>query len=226
MTACNLIVADRAAYLLTDMATYRADGIVTALKTKVVAHPSLGLAMTATGPAWDSSQDLMKSWMGELHSADHASETLPRLVAMLEADRCADFQRRGLALDDRAWPPQGVFRIVVALWSESRRRAEGYQFCTDPQFRPQGRVDLTLQPFPRNGRLDHYLSPSFDAAAFDPERDGLEMLETQRRDYTDPFRGYHTVGGTAQLTIVDESGVISRPLRQWPDEIGRRIEPR
>jgi hypothetical protein len=215
MTAANLVVRERAAYLLTDSATYRPDGTIIDLKPKVIASPELRVAIATAGVVWGTMDAVIRRWLGMRRSSDEAASAIPMLIAMLRADRDADYRRRGVSMDEKAWPPQGVFRLVAATWSAERRRPEGYTACSRGWL-PQGPTERFIQP-PEDGGLDVY------GADFDPERDGLALLEAQR-GFVDAYAG-HIVGGTAYLTTVSECGVTTTVLREWPDEIGRRIEP-
>jgi hypothetical protein len=117
----------------------------------------------------------------------------------------------------------------MAMWSEERRRAEGYVIGsrTPAPFAPpaQGLLGGCVYA------IDRHVAPCWSdkLPAFDPsnpETSGLALLEAQRasRDIRPAHpEGVHLVGGTAYLTIVGEAGVSTKVLKQWPDEIGRRI---
>ena len=65
---------------------------------------------------------------------------------------------------------------------------------------------------------------------FDPERDGIALLEAQRLvsmplDSRKPGNVGCIVGGFAQLTVLSRSGVNSRVIHRWPDRIGERMDP-
>jgi hypothetical protein len=216
VTAANLIVCERAAYLLTDSATYRSDGTIIDLQSKVVTAPELRIAIASAGEVWDTKDDLIREWIGWAGSADKAVGEFPTLVALLNDDLKDYYRRHGTPMRPASeWPPQHVFRLVVAIWSAERRQPEGYAICSRGWL-PQGPTLRFIQP-PEDGGLDFY-SPDFD-----PERDGLALLEAQRR-FVDAYGG-HIVGGTAQLTTVTEASVSTVTLKQWPDEIGRPITP-
>ena len=56
----------------------------------------------------------------------------------------------------------------------------------------------------------------------DAERDGLQLMECQRRDRS---LGHSVVGGFVEQTTITRTGVSSQIVKWWPDEIGRKIEP-
>lgn len=69
-----------------------------------------------------------------------------------------------------------------------------------------------------------------DPDQFDPEVDGLRMIEAQRVSGTTmTLPGgvvtNFTVGGEAQLYTVTKHGVSCHCLREWPDEIGKPLDP-
>jgi hypothetical protein len=57
----------------------------------------------------------------------------------------------------------------------------------------------------------------------DPERDGLALLEAQRRLPYSPDEPACFVGGFAELTTVSAAGITQKRLRTWPDRIGEKI---
>lgn len=226
MTACNLFVRDRAAYLLTDWASYRPDGVVVALKPKVIELPALRMAIMCSGETWETRTPIVKAWMERSANADAAVRSVPALMSVLRADLADNYRRRGLPVPSgKEWPPQAYFDLYVAIWSAERHRPEGYAISSRGGHSPNsselpGRVfqiERHTQP-PFKGEL----APDPYSPEFEPERDGLALLEAQRR-YVNHYCG-HIVGGAAQMTIVSEEGVSTTILREWPDEIGRRIE--
>jgi hypothetical protein len=227
VTAANLFVRDRAAYLLTDWASYRPDGVVLALKPKVIEFPELRLAMMCSGETWETRTPIVKAWMERSANADAGVRSLPALASVLRADLADDYRRRGLSVPSgKEWPPQAYFDLYVAIWSAERHRPEGYAISSRGWHFPSIRelpgqlyqIERHIQP-----PYKDELAPDPYSPEFEPERDGLALLEAQRR-YVNHYSG-HIVGGAAQLTIVSEEGVSSMMLREWPDGIGRRIEP-
>lgn len=66
---------------------------------------------------------------------------------------------------------------------------------------------------------------------YDPEVDGLPALELMRREacQIDPRNAQslmvHGVGGFVEHVSITRTGVERRIIREWPDEIGRTIQP-
>jgi hypothetical protein len=228
MTAANLVVAERAAYLLTDSATYATDGAVLDLRPKVIASPELRIAIAGNGETWDTKEFITRCWMGLQPSSDGAIAALPQLVGILKADLEAYYRRHQTPMRPASeWPPPHVFHLFATVWSQERQRPEGYAISSrGAAFYPHSAV-LSGCVY----QMKRHIQPPFAgplsqdpySEQFDPERDGLALIEAQRR-WVDAD-GRHIVGGTAQLTTVSEVGVTTTVLREWPDEIGRRIEP-
>jgi hypothetical protein len=122
------------------------------------------------------------------------------------------------------WPMyQNLF---IAVWSEARHQPEGYLLAT-AKVADEGAFPDHVRPLRLHGARE-YISPNvgqsfYGAAAFDPQKDGVALLEAQR--LTKDEHGRHPAGVAAELTVVSEEGVTTTVLREWPDEIGRRIEP-
>jgi hypothetical protein len=225
MTAANLIVRERAAYVVTDTAVYRPDGVLLEFASKVFTSPRLRIAITGCGVTWGSKKAVIDSWMGAMVDEDRAVEAMPALTMTLWADLKAELRSRGVTVDPNAWPPLNYFELIVAVWSERRQRAEGYAVASrGATFYPDIKVE-SGRVYQLAQRIQPPAELGDDPSLFDEdhaERDGLALLEEQRR-YVDG--GRYLVGGTAHLTTVSEAGVSRTVLREWPDEIGRRIDP-
>jgi hypothetical protein len=213
MTAANLIVAGAEAYLLTDTATLREPTwAVSEFRSKVVASDRLRLAITRNGVQWPGDNALVAAWIDEQADEDAALEALPELTRRLRSA----FEAIGYQSEQPM-----TFNVFVAVWSPLRRRAEGYIVASHADGFATG-----VQP--DHAYLSgHYICPKVDRCHYPPkdgsEWDPLQLLEAQRARLNP--RGRYTVGGTAHLTVVSEAGVSRTALREWPDEIGRRIEP-
>lgn len=67
--------------------------------------------------------------------------------------------------------------------------------------------------------------------AFDPEIDGLKLLEVQRLvpsafDMRHPDRTGSIVGGLGMLTTITRDGISTKVVKRWPDRVGRLIAER
>jgi hypothetical protein len=232
VTAASLFVCDRAAYLLTDSAIYDQETYcLTGLTRKVFACSERRFALCSNGSSWGAPfNDAIEAWMSQRESAEDARLSLPALVLQLAVDlKQIECEQRLPAIDHVRH-----FNLFLAMWSEERRRPEGYVIGsrTPAPFAPPAQgllggcvyaIDRHVAPCCSLGAAG---LPAFDAD--DPETSGLALLEAQRarRDIRPAHpQGVHLVGGTAYLTTVSEAGVSTITLKQWPDEIGRRIEP-
>ena len=95
--------------------------------------------------------------------------------------------------------------------------------CTDETLRIRpAKGDFTCQ------RLAGYRAPMNDAIgplASVPLSSALELIEAQRAEAFAPYGGkaFHIVGGFVEETTVDRSGIRSRVLKRWHDQIGQPI---
>ena len=65
-----------------------------------------------------------------------------------------------------------------------------------------------------------------DPKQFDARKDGLALLELQRRIPPAPWHfGHYGVGGKAMLTVIGPNGICTETLKRWHDKIGQPIRP-
>jgi hypothetical protein len=157
---------------------------------------------------WQTAGPTTRSWLDEQPDEDAAIEALPELMARLRADALSRYEPH-------------PFNLFVAAWSPSRHRAEGYIIASEAGgFAPGVEPD---HPY----LTDNYICPKVDRSFYPPQDsetwNPLPLLEAQRARLNP--KGRYTVGGIALLTTVSEAGVSLHPLKQWPDEIGRPIQP-
>jgi hypothetical protein len=72
---------------------------------------------------------------------------------------------------------------------------------------------------------DQFLIDRFQPETFDPATEGVALVENQRRSFrfgekSKPFCG---IGAFIQATTIDATGIHSRIVHRWPDEIGKPI---
>jgi hypothetical protein len=134
------------------------------------------------------------------------------------------------------------FDLVIVGWSSQRGQTESFVVMDQQRIDRHG---LGNQPWRLIELPDVVIAPPVDMAkvsalrwevpssaqAFQPETDGIKLLEAQRLSQLPlnpqaPNEGRaYLVGGFAQLTTVSSRGVISNVLHRWPDKLGQRIEP-
>jgi hypothetical protein len=126
--------------------------------------------------------------------------------------------------------------LIVSYWDERRSEAVMLMAVSEAM---DGLAAYDLI------RVSHYMStdgqqdsPTFlretfgrdinpaDPAQFDPRKDGLKLLERQRRLPPPAWSyGHYSIGGRATLTTIDRDGVHVETLKDWLDPIGRKIQP-
>jgi hypothetical protein len=214
MTAMNVWTQPGAAYLLTDSAFYTPDGKILAFGEKMIdVTGDFRAAMAPTGA-------LLPHWLIEAVSdidADSFGQFLSFLPSVL---------RR---LEKRA--PGDTMAMAVIGFHEGAQEPSAYLLGNDHGAIPEPYVPYTV------AEVAHHFSgcahTAFDRevdfadpASFDPERDGLTLIEAQRRDPFEDVEGSpYRIGGHAILTRLDRGGITHKILREWPDVVGERIRP-
>ena len=208
--------------ILADGAHYTRDGVLTEIAPKVYPVPNMRAVIFGRGKL-DVHRGLVAGAAGRVRTFDALADTFPALLAdvldVLDAMAPGEYENSA--------------EIVLAGWSESRRRPELW-FCgagPDAEFGPVERPVLWA-PKPD---LEYLRTIRFSAASGDPERfdavrHGVPLMEAQRRvrsDETSPQvePGVYAIGGHVLHTRVSEAGIESRILKVWPDEIGKLIVP-
>jgi hypothetical protein len=217
MTAINLFVEPQRACLLTDAAIIGPDGRVQSIATKVIASAELKCAMACTGAydgeIWHSLKEAVES----CRSQHELMRCLPLFAMKASGEIATALNRSSYVL-----PSEANLRIIVAIWSAERDEAQGYVFGATIEDLPSG-----MQAGRPNGcRL--YIQPEVPAKYLPSsplKRDAALRLLTAQRKGRDSI-GRHTVGGGAELTIVDRRGVEVSQIHQWPDLVGKQIRPK
>jgi hypothetical protein len=116
------------------------------------------------------------------------------------------------------------FEIVVARISKATGPSAYIVASHDRYGEPWTILDLgglSVTPSPEAvHRIIGDIAFGRSADQLDPIVHGLAVLEAQRAVDAGAL-----VGGFAQLTTIDSTGVRSRVIRRWPDEIGKLIAP-
>ncbi len=206
MSALNIIRSTDALTILSDGACYDDAGVVKGFVSKLLSIAHMPAVVGLCGPV----------------------DLLPKLYGM--AFQCSTFDELLTAAGEAAphWRERGEFSLVIAGYSRARDAFEiyfvpGYNESVEfPAFRlikVSGNYTLP-NPFPEIAEQMKWDMPARDD--LDVERDGLQLMECQRRDRS---LGYHVVGGFVEQTVITRTGIELRIVKWWPDEIGQKIEP-
>lgn len=207
MTAINLFLKAGAAYIVADSAGYEPDGTILAIASKVAVADRLSMALICSGRA----------------NPVQISELLALYGTATQEDalRAIPLAMRDIREDNRLRAPDGELsgdnemQVFVAMYSHERQRAETL-YCTTTAEYDGG----TLEPYVVRP-VARVSTPFSDLPFDDPERDGLAILEAQRR-IPWPDGGYF-VGGFGELVTVTRDGIDKRKIVEWPDRVGEKI---
>lgn len=227
MSAYVVVQQPDAVHVLTDGLSYAPDGVVREITEKCFQLGSMPAAVTSRGPA--GLQKIIAE-IAEIACSDGASFDvfLDYFPSLMEG------VNKAMTHDGKA--PE--FDIIMAGWSALRDRLVVYSWENHERYRteaaPYELVEITapilMAPVPSDpDLLAAGWNPALQWNAFEPERDGLIIMEAQRRfksterDQVDP--GLFFVGGRVTLTTVTRQGVMQKPLKQFADTIGQKIRP-
>ena len=214
MSAASVIVDDQRSFLLTDTARYADDGTITGMGSKVAALPRLRMAIAMTGKMASNSLKLAVAAISVFEDQDNALRALPGILAdVAAAKERADWGDLGRAGDN--------IQMMVATYSRKRSRAEGFMLGVG-----EGAIGDDYEPLTLKG-VRRALSPWADVApidkAFAPLAHGKAILEAQRQIPLHHSGGIMVIGGAGELTTVDRTGVKTRTIIEWPDQIGQKV---
>ncbi len=243
MTALNLFCQGQNAFMLTDAAATDLDGVLLSTRPKALTLRRARMAicwtgfapMTAGGARFapNAAGARMKAALFA-HGVDAERAMQGEIMAAMPA-ALRTMHIENLTSMPGATAEMMSISVGVALWCET----EGAKVVMGQTEEAHG---LPAYSF---ARLRHYISteqgynaPSFiskaigrvanlaDPLDFDVRRDGVALLEAQRR-IRKSYSGstHHGVGGKAVMIKVSKSGVCESVLRRWPDKVGRQIMP-
>lgn len=198
--------------LLTDGAVYEPDGTLTAIRRKVWTSERHPIAITGRGSgAVEAFATVLNFHAAMVDTVDAAIPDWQRLL---------DRQRAR-----REWPP---FEIVIAAISETRGPVILYAASTDAYG-----VGVDLWKLVDAGN-ELGGGPSVDTTGLDTS-DGLrscgaELFERMRRTagpnpVAPELPAVYGIGGHVDLTVVRPEGVTVERIHEWPDVVGRKIDP-
>lgn len=238
MTVYNLFAQGDCAYILSDTAMTAESGELIRDMPKVEQFPKARLALGWTGFAPMFEGKYVNRVVERLAAlgikSDHADQgeilaALPDVLRAMHAENLEWLAGDDL-LDDRA-----ALTLVVACYRESdaspvllvAETGRGGPVAPYKLFRVRQLMGTD------GPDADAFLRQAFggvpdmsDPTQFDARRDGLALLELQRRIPPAPWHfGYYGVGGKAMLTTISRTGVRSQILKCWPDKIGKYIRP-
>jgi hypothetical protein len=229
LTAINILVQADSVHLVSDGASYGAEGLLVSAGPKVFPLPHISAAIGTRGPA--IALPLLAHFIG------HGATSYDGLKADI-----ADLLRSALAQIEEvlALCTMGArFEVVIGGFSETTG-PDAYMIACDADgvvssiteipelgFMPSSIPELddlvTFAAMQRQARtmLSQHC-PDFPSSIgeFDPEEFGLRAIEIQRAAKFDDLCG---VGAFAQITSVRASGIETKILRRWPDQIGKPL---
>lgn len=224
-----------AVHIITDSAIYGADGVVRRFKRKVVELPLSNCVFVLRGADYPCTA--LSLLLFQYDSLDAIMNNIPKHMQQMLA--VFDQLNEG----DIA-PIHRHFQVTVAGWSDDLNSwaagiASTYEAC-DPND-VTGISYLTgYQPFIPYQGAPAYCVPAVESAVlgrdivtqedidgFDPERDGLLLIQAQRLTpvIDGAFQVQYLVGGSAELVTLSAQGVSRKILCEWPDECGQLITP-
>lgn len=218
MTAINVFCRGRAVHLLTDGAYLSPDGVLRLIGPKVRTLPHLNAMAIMRGPF-----DLESAFVNALGTAMTSFDHL-----------LANFESAVNTIADAHAAANGFesFDLVVAGVSEFYQMPKVIgAFCGETAGTNRTVVQsLSDWTAPMTAGIRARLAARGidpESPSFDPERDGLTLLEEQRREVIQPqgWPAIHIVGGFAQLTTLTTDGITTRVLKRWPDKVNEKISP-
>ncbi|GGC23016.1 hypothetical protein GCM10011371_08380 [Novosphingobium marinum] len=232
MTVINSFVQGDRAYLLTDTAWLESgSGKLLMSHSKIIEGGAFPWALALTG---DAHLYIVRALIEERRprSAREFVETLPATIAEVR---------------DAVRDPTFTMGVRLAAWCEDTGKARIFHLDTDADRCAFLGIDpwevceiFAFAPLSTDhanpvdritAEVGKDITPEVltDPGRFDPEADGLRLIEAQRRHLRFPVKGSEPVaviGGSAQLTCVSREGVASKILRIWGgDEVGEVLRP-
>jgi hypothetical protein len=229
MTALNAYRLKDKVVLHSDVAIYDETGRVVQASPKVCTFPHIGVAIGVRGAKFAYAH-LAPTFAAMFGSIDEMRDHRP-LQAMVP------ILRENLEL----MRAPTLFEFLVVGWSPEKDGPDSFMLSSIPD----GELAYTLTeieaftaaPSPDFAAMLTACRPELRQAAespdelmtiFDPDIDGLMILDNQRRltfEFVPGGEKFHGVGIAALSTTVTRDAIEQRVIRRWPDRIGARITP-
>lgn len=228
MTSVIVFRKSDCAAILSDAASYDADGLVQGFGVKCFPLPHLRAAIATRGSSLVTS--LFAANFGfAFQTFDDLAEN-GGAIAREWFDSFSELMTSG----------ETEVQMFLVGWSEKEGHPKTFllqsmadnQFGIDPWVFQECDDDVLAAPLPSEADLlAQGLDLNMDPAAADACNHGLKIMEAQRRMRLGTVTGRHDVsahivGGFALLTEIDRDGVHQRVVHRWPeDRIGHKISP-
>lgn len=225
MSAMIAVTTPDTVFVMGDAAVYDHEGTLTDIRPKTIVFEDLHFAASCRGNL--SPLDLLPLAIGDDHASfDDVRRDAPAIFAAIDA------------LMETVLPG-AKYEMMLAGWSHERNRGEVVFHATHgnipESFNQSGPTLLTNTLFVRGQELDcllHIGLPENEWTGFDPVAHGIPAFERARAFSVDltcgredmPLEGY-SVGGFVQCVTITADSVRNEVIHEWPDEIGRKIEP-
>jgi hypothetical protein len=235
MSAIAILQKPEALYFATDCASYDIDGVITALDSKVAIIPDIPMAIFTRGPS-GASHVAMFEFLDKFATfdqfVDDASATIRKFYYGYESymRKCGhpDLEFYFFGWSERREQPEGyMIRCGYADSAlHSDKKAPGHKRERKYRAKP-----FVVQSLPIFGHAPGLFGPAeFAVCAFPrgkpadllPELDLLHVVEMMR--HTPTRNGQINVGGSVELTTVNESGITKKTLKKYDDVIGQPIK--
>lgn len=218
MSAMSATITPDRIVLMSDAAFYSQDGTLTDLATKALPVPGVPAVFCSRGvraafPFFQAAcaQHRFAGWDDFVRGIDSVWSAFDKAMATIH--------------------PHSA-QILLAAWSESRDRGEVLFRSLHAQYGLGARTTYVWAA-PCHVAFGVDSDDLGGPLEFDPELDGIPAFEKSRALRNDLSCGSaanavwgHSVGGWIDAVTISRDGVsASRRVHQWPDEIGRKIDP-
>lgn len=207
MSVINVVRSEKGLSVFTDGAVYDQSGLVTSIASKVLILPHASAVISLRGIS-----DLTVALFAIVHRCRTFEDILDAVQANAKFCDTAKFNN-----------PLLISEAMIAGYSRKRDVFEIYYLPGHENAAGVGFPAFKLTKIPR-----HCVMPDPDLGAMrigwkipdelDADRDGIHLMECQRREK-------FGAGGFIERTDITRTGIHSRIVKWWPDEVGHPVEP-